>query len=306
MQIGESFEWWVGVVEDRDDPLKLGRVRVRIFSHHDEDKIEMPTNTLPWAQPMQPIGSAAVGDVGYSPTGIVEGTWVVGFWLDGTEGQRPVIMGTLAGIPIKNAETSKGFNDPNGVYPKRTNEPDVNRLARNDDEYKHPVLQTKEDNRSNDIPRALGYNDYDEPPSAYAAAYPKNHVYESESGHIREYDDTPTEERIHEFHKAGTFYEIDKDGNKVTRVVKNNYEIISGEDFCYVKGSCHLTIDANASTYIKGNWDIQVDKNLTIDVGGHIDVDSRKNITIDSGDTSSGDGKIFLNSSAAADEASSE
>ena len=32
----------------------------------------------------------------------------------------------------------------------------------------------------------------EQPPSAYAAVYPFNHVYESESGHLVEIDDTPT------------------------------------------------------------------------------------------------------------------
>ena len=38
----------------------------------------------------------------------------------------------------------------------------------------------------------------DEPETPYAAEYPHNHVYESEAGHIREMDDTPAKERIHE------------------------------------------------------------------------------------------------------------
>ena len=45
--------------------------------------------------------------------------------------------------------------------------------------------------------------------------YPYNHVRETESGHIQEFDDTPFAERIYEKHKSGTFYEIDADGNKV-------------------------------------------------------------------------------------------
>ena len=33
-----GFVWWQGVVEDRKDPLKLGRCRVRILGFHSEDK----------------------------------------------------------------------------------------------------------------------------------------------------------------------------------------------------------------------------------------------------------------------------
>ena len=33
-----GFIWWIGVVEDRVDPLKLGRCRVRCFGWHTEEK----------------------------------------------------------------------------------------------------------------------------------------------------------------------------------------------------------------------------------------------------------------------------
>ena len=93
--------------------------------------------------------------------------------------------------------------------------------------------------------------------------YPYNHVLETEGGHIKEYDDTPYAERIYEKHKSGTYYEIDADGNKVTRVVGQNYEIIAGNNFCNIKGDVNLTIDSNCKTYIKGDWNIQVDGNKT-------------------------------------------
>ena len=93
--------------------------------------------------------------------------------------------------------------------------------------------------------------------------YPYNHIKETEAGHIKEYDDTPGAERIMEYHKTGTFYEIDSDGTKVTRVVGNNYEIVAGTEFVNIKGTCNLTIDQNCNTYIKGNWNIQVDGNKT-------------------------------------------
>jgi len=100
--------------------------------------------------------------------------------------------------------------------------------------------------------------------------YPYNHVLETESGHIKEYDDTPFAERIYEKHKSGTGYEIDADGNKVTRVVGQNYEIIAGNNFVNIKGDVNLTIDSNCKTYIKGDWNIQVDGNKTEVVKGDV------------------------------------
>ena len=47
--MGFEYIWWQGVVEDRLDPLKIGRCRVRILGFHTEDKNKIPTNDLPWA-----------------------------------------------------------------------------------------------------------------------------------------------------------------------------------------------------------------------------------------------------------------
>ena len=108
----DGFIWWQGVVEDRHDPLYLGRCRVRIIGWHTDDKEDMPTESLPWAYPIQPITSAAQTGVGLSPTGPVEGTFVVGFYRDGEDAQEPVFFGTLGGIPDPPPLASKGFADP--------------------------------------------------------------------------------------------------------------------------------------------------------------------------------------------------
>ena len=89
----------------------------------------------------------------------------------------------------------------------------------------------------------------------------KTKLRPEDTGHIQEFDDTPFAERIYEKHRTGTFYEIDADGNKVTRVVGDNYDIIAGKNFVNIKGDVNLTVDANCNTYIKGNWEVQVDGN---------------------------------------------
>ena len=108
----DGFIWWQGVVEDRHDPLYLGRCRVRILGWHTDNKAEMPTESLPWCYPVQPIISAAQTGVGISPTGPVEGTWVVGFYRDGEDAQEPVFFGTLGGIPEAQAGVGEAFADP--------------------------------------------------------------------------------------------------------------------------------------------------------------------------------------------------
>lgn len=99
----DGFNWWIGVVEDRMDPEKMGRVRVRIFGYHTDDKTSLPTKDLPWAVPIQPITSAAISGIGSSPLGPLEGTWVIGFFLDGEDCQQPAIFGTIATKAAKQA-----------------------------------------------------------------------------------------------------------------------------------------------------------------------------------------------------------
>ena len=128
-----GFQWFVGVVEDRQDPQTLGRLRVRCLGYHTENLDKLPTSDLPWAHVMNPITSATVSGLGQSPLGAVEGTWVVGFFQDGGDAQQPIIIGTLPGVPseLPDIDSNKGFQDAvNGVYPKYK-ETDVNRLAVN-------------------------------------------------------------------------------------------------------------------------------------------------------------------------------
>lgn len=103
-----NFYWWFGVVEDRDDPLRLGRCRTRILGYHTDDKEELPTEDLPWAIPVMPANSAGSSGVGWSPTGAVEGSWVVGFFADGENGQHPMFFGTVGSIPGGLASTGCG------------------------------------------------------------------------------------------------------------------------------------------------------------------------------------------------------
>ena len=89
---------YTGVIEDRNDPLKLGRCKVRIVGLHTHDVAKLPTADLPWAVPMQPITSAALSGIGTTPLGLVEGTWVVVMFQD-DENQYPIILGSIGGIP---------------------------------------------------------------------------------------------------------------------------------------------------------------------------------------------------------------
>ena len=280
-----GFQWFVGVVEDRQDPQKVGRVRVRCLGYHTDNLDKLPTADLPWAHPMNPITSATISGVGQTPLGPVEGTWVVGFFQDGSDAQTPIIMGTLPGVPgYLSTGSTGGFLDPNGNYPKYKNETDVNRLAVNDENLPHPTLTLRKADRDlavgvantdattvvDDVVNADDGTFWNEPETPYAAQYPYNHVYETEGGHIREYDDTVGAKRIHERHASGSGYEIFDDGTKVTRVKKDNYEIVSADEYCHIQGIARQTIDKGLR--VKVNNSAQASNNYTIEVGAGANV----------------------------------
>ena len=108
----DGFIWFVGVVEDRNDPDQLGRVRVRCLGFHTDNLTALPTADLPWAHVMHPVTDPSMHGMGNSPSFLVEGSWVVGFFRDSKEKQQPLIIGTLPGVPKSVANPAKGFNDP--------------------------------------------------------------------------------------------------------------------------------------------------------------------------------------------------
>ena len=100
-----------GIVEDRNDPLKIGRVRVRVHGYHSDDKGKIATPDLPWSHVVMPVTTAGLGGFGNQHS-LVEGTTVFGFFRDGREAQEPVILGSSGGIPENFSNPDRGFYDP--------------------------------------------------------------------------------------------------------------------------------------------------------------------------------------------------
>ena len=128
----EGLTWWQGIIEDVNDPEALGRVRVRIFGFHTDDKAKIPTDKLPWASPLMPITSAAIGGVGQSPTGALAGAWVMGFFRDGDTAQDPIIWGTIYGKPNKDSTGAGDYPRQDGEFVdggSSLGQSDVNPLA---------------------------------------------------------------------------------------------------------------------------------------------------------------------------------
>ena len=290
---GGGFAWFTGVIEDIDDPMEMGRYRVRCYGYHNDDKTEtgIPTEDLPWAMTMLPVTSASMSGIGQSATGLLRGTWVVGFFRDGTNAQDPVIMGSIPSITSRPEDYSKGFSDPTERYPSEEalhlNLPDTPVSAQvKEEKYKQGFSYTKKVSLRelyDTVPTAQGKvnNNWVFPAidDVMTPTYPQNHVtaYEraddtDEAGHIVEYDVTPGKERISTIHRTGTYKEITPVGDNTEVIVGNNFKVIVKDSNVNIKGNCNLTIDADCTTYIEGNWDLQVDGNIVKRVGGFEDI----------------------------------
>lgn len=278
-----GFVWWFGVVEDIDDPLKLGRVRVRVFGYHTSDKGQIPTSALPWAHPLQDITSASTSGIGRSPTGLLPGSHVFGFFRDGMNAQQPVVMFSVGGIPTEPADTAFGFSDPSGAYPVEVDVPDTNRLATGEETDK-TIIGSRKNTLVKDILVALDSEDkekWSEPETPYKTKYPNNKVFATKSGMVEEWDDTPEKERHHTYHPSGSFEEVangwekNPPGTRVHKVNGHNYELIAGDDFVNIHGTAKITIDGSAKIYIgagenKGDLNIQVDRDVNLYVSKNL------------------------------------
>ena len=530
------FYWWIGIVEDRDDPLRMGRVRVRIANVHSDNIATTPTEDLPWATPLQSTMSAAVSGIGVSPVGLVTGSWCVGFFMDGEDMQQPIIVGTLGGmpdqiplddpqentetvdtnpnvlrasdgtvvvdgsgnpiqtqaepdatneiisetlppltvaqiqklmdaigfkesssvaggrqnytaanrlgyigkyqfgamalatlgyvkapvgakldnsvldassnwtgkervrskndyftstkvqekimfdnlkfnynvlkrkgtintndtagkvagllstahllgaggaisfasgkdskdgngvtgrtyynvgasavgetIPLPDAPTSNippnrnpagslnppnkykyfPFTDPNKKYPLKDYEnlPDTNKLAIG--VIEKTQIEARNNSLRQDVPIVTGEG-WDEPAPAYSAKYPYNQTFQTEAGHLVEFDNSPGHERIHIYHKAGTYTEIDVNGSSVRKVVGDNYEILERNNYLYVRGAYNMTVDGATQILVKNKVDLQVygetnatfNNNLNMKVAGDMNIISGGAVNIKAG-----------------------
>jgi|TARA_R110000803_G_scaffold157222_3_gene221667 hypothetical protein len=235
---------YFGTVEDRNDPQEIGRVRVRVFGLHSSDKInDIPTSSLPWAPVMNPTTTPGNSGLGQTPF-LVPGSWVVLSFLD-EDMQSPIVMGSVHGLPYAKPNSENGFADPTATFPREVNESSIPRRARG---------------TSNIVKQVAGT----EPADPYNAKYPYNHVFSSESGHMIEMDDTPNHERVHVYHRSGSYVEIHPDGSMV------------------VHSSNHYNSSQKLEINVTNNADINVGGNINVKAGGTLDIHSSGNIKMSS------------------------
>lgn len=107
----DAFVPFLGQVEDVNDPKQSGRVKVRCMGWHPKDKNDLPTEDLPWARVGMPTTHAQIGRVG-GKHGLLPGSWVMGFFMDGQDVQNPFVLTTFNAT--SNATEETNTNLPSG------------------------------------------------------------------------------------------------------------------------------------------------------------------------------------------------
>ena len=278
-----DLKWFTGVVEDNNDPQERGRVKVRAIGYHTPNDSDLPTASLPWATPLMPVTSASMSGIGQTATGLLPGSWVMGFFRDGENCQDPIVVGSIPGNSTQ-VSTGSTFADPSGTYPKR-NGVDTPEIGTSN--YKNSSgysIQNQTDHQTIEtaVPPTLSTIDATAqppkrgswtPPSiadTVKPVYPHNSVNRTSSGHVIEIDDTPGAERLSEMHCSGTMRQIDAAGNSTTTIVGSSYKIVINDDNVFVQGSCNLTIAGSCKTLIRGSYDLEVEGDYNVNVKGSI------------------------------------
>jgi predicted chitinase len=189
--------------------------------------------------------------------------------------QPPVGVVTLpqpSAESVKTGSDTIGFRDPNNKYPLKdyVGEPDTNRLARGI--IDGTVLKKKDALRKRTVPKANNGGTWDQPEAAYGAQYPFNKVLETEAGHVQEFDDTPGYERIHTYHRAGTFTEVDPSGSQINYIIGDNYIIMDKNGCVSVAGELNITVEGNTNIYARNQANIQVEGSAVVNVGDTLTV----------------------------------
>ena len=109
--IGNDFHWFIGEVEDINDTELYNRVKVRAYGYYElTDKGGPSTEDLPWATVMMPTTSASKKGIGISH-GLMVGSWVVGFFRDGSSAQDPIILGSIQTATNNIVDSPSAFTD---------------------------------------------------------------------------------------------------------------------------------------------------------------------------------------------------
>jgi len=256
--------WFVGVVEDRQDATNDGRVKIRAFGIHTEDKQAMPTADLPWAI----VLDGSYGGVQKIPE---VGDWCFGFFMDGDDAQHPMVMGRVPGVNLQLPPEAGAPNEANYVpvesIPKYGKPPLHRHLGGEDAEIGQGPIQAA--SQRNGIKSAIDGEDWNEPPiispeknldnTIYTSKNDNNYVVLSDS---REGDGT----YILISHASGSAIQIDAHGTILVKSFGDTYN--SSEGFTMN----HTELDSH--TNVGGDWSLRVERGSgKVWINGDLDIE---------------------------------
>jgi len=269
---GDQTRWFVGTVVDINDPLELGRIKVRIYGIHGDDIVH---NDLPWAQVIMPITQGGTKGFGNN-LGIQYGAEAFGVFLDGQSSQMPLVLGSMP----KYEDTEN-------------NTVQTNLLARTDLAVKHPSYINRARGRvDDDTGKVLEYykakppkvtsvapdktspadyyetKHWIEPPISGGEVpdYPNNHVTETFGGHVLELDNTAGRERSHRYHPSGSYEEIIATGQRTLKITGPNYELYLDSANIFINGDYNVTVGGNKRELIQGDYHLEVVGDMTMNL----------------------------------------
>lgn len=271
----DRFTPFFGIVENSKDPKKNGRYQVRVFAYNSANPGVLPTEVLKWF-PIVVSNSAAISGLGDSPTGLEVGSMVFGFYID-KDLQEGLIIGAVNGLPGGRNDVSEIATGGGSEFTMAVSDEEMLNIVdkiragtATEDEINSIVPQTTsayvkalKAGTVEGVTDARG-SSWSEPSTPYAAEYPNNKVFQTKSGHVVEYDDTPGAERIMIFHKSGTFEEFHPDGKKVSRHVGQSFDIHLEGHNIFVNGDLNLVASGDYRVSVGGEYYVKA-SNVVID-----------------------------------------
>ena len=194
----EIERWFQGTVVDINDPMKMGRVKIRELVGQTLEE----NSNLFWCHIIMPPTGANAKGIGTSAIGLSEDSKVLGFRVDS---KLSYIVGSFPYAVDDSNHSVSSYARGNGSVKK-------------------------------DYITQLG-----EKETEYAAKYPHNKTITTDSGHVLELDDTPKAERIHIYHKSGSYIEIFPDGSIITKSAKDSVSVtMNDHSISVVKGDLQI------------------------------------------------------------------
>lgn len=129
---GDETRWWVGVVESVNDPIKQGRIKVRIYGIHSASSEDIPISALPWAQVVAPVTQGGTSGLYGTPVGIQPYAQVFGIFLDGKHSQLPLVLGSIPRVDGEKPSTVAGGRGAPATAPPGTTDASGNPLPERD------------------------------------------------------------------------------------------------------------------------------------------------------------------------------